>query len=100
MRRLSLPRTFAVFALSGCSGAAPSSDGGTDGGDGGCRPPTDFPADASQFDYDTLCSCRPNAFFHCYEEGGPRCDDWSCFPRKTGDGGYDERPDGGFVCLC
>jgi hypothetical protein len=100
VRRLSLPRVLAALALGGCSGVVPSHDAGSDGGDGGCRPPSDFPPDASRSDYDSVCSCAPNPFFHCFEEGGPRCGSWSCFPRETADGGYQAGADGGVVCLC
>lgn len=88
-----LPRLFALLTVSGCSGM-PAADGGT------CSPPSDFPPDASKYDRDTVCGCAKNPFFHCYQEGGPRCDSWSCFPKKTQDGGYDTRPDGGTLCLC
>jgi hypothetical protein len=88
-----LPRVLTAFVLGGCSPAPPVVDAG-------CTLPSDFPPDASSFERDTACECRPNAFFHCFVEGGPRCESWACFPRKTQDAGYQAAADGGVVCLC
>jgi hypothetical protein len=94
---MKLPRLFAAWALSACS---PPGGGGDAGRDAGCTLPTDFPADASTELRQGVCECFENAFYHCYVEGGPRCDDWFCNPKKSSDGGYVTSADGGTLCLC
>ena len=128
-RRPKLPKvlTTTVVALgtAACSPAAPApdaghdasvfdsgvADGGRDGGvdagrpdagmpDSGCFLPSDFPPDADTFLVQEVCGCVEQTFLHCYEENGPRCFSWACFPEKTPDGGYNQFPDGGYSCLC
>jgi hypothetical protein len=94
-----LPRVLTVVALSsaGCSPMPPTHDAGVDAG---CTVPSDFPADASASVRDAVCNCPHSTAYHCYEEGGPRCFSWSCYPQATPDGGYVNLTDGGVQCLC
>ena len=100
----------AVVALSsaGCSPVS-GNDGGGDGGadagrdagaDAGCVLPSDFPPDSGAFLIDAVCNCPKVSAFHCYEEGGPRCLSWACYPQASADGGYVYTADGGTQCLC
>jgi hypothetical protein len=100
MRRTRLlPRFVTSLALSACGQMMPGSDAGVDSG---CRLPADFPPDASQAEIDNVCECHESSFvqFHCYVEGGPRCDSWLCLPSKGADGGYAYESDGGVACFC
>ena len=101
-----MPRVLAVVAL-GSAGCSPVStrDGGTDAGadagvDAGCTLPSDFPPDSGAFLIDAVCNCPKVSVFHCYEEGGPRCFSWACYPEASSDGGYVYTADGGTQCLC
>src|SRR4051812_13097684 len=102
--RRTLPRVLTVAALSsaGCS-STPTQDAGVDSGtdagtDAGCTLPSDFPPDTSSFLIDAVCNCPKVAAFHCYEEGGPRCFSWACYPQAAPDGGYAYQSDGGVQC--
>ena len=99
--------TVVALSSAGCSpapagkdaGADSGTDAGSDGGPG-CILPSDFPPDAGAFLIDAVCNCPHVSLFHCYEEGGPRCFSWACYPEASADGGYVSLADGGLQCLC
>ena len=93
--------TVVALGSAGCS-PIPGQDAGFDAGapDAGCMLPSDFPPDASAFVIDAVCNCPRTSVFHCYEEGGPQCSSWTCYPQKATNNGYTFLPDGGVQCLC